>query len=103
DCVDPLAVDRDVPKNRRRSQVVVPKIVVDQLVMPHTSSSFGIEADDAVGKEVLTRPVPAVERIGWGRQREVNVTQFFVHAEWCPGAHASDHLPRFLAPSVDAE
>ena len=59
-----LTIHCDVCKNGRGGDVHVPQRVVHQLEVPLAFAGFQIDADEAFTKEIVSRPVSAVEIAG---------------------------------------
>ena len=59
-----LTINCDVGKNGRGGDVHVPQWVVHQLEVPLAFAGFQIHADEAFTKEIVSRPVSAVEIAG---------------------------------------
>ena len=57
---DHAAINVDVGQDRRRGIVIVPEGMVHQLVMPLALPGFQINTDEALGKQVVSRPMSAV-------------------------------------------
>ena len=103
-------VDGDVDQHGRRREVVVPDAVVDGLEVPHPLAGPRIDADEALGEEVVAGPVPAVVVVGRrrraaGRTRPsssspVGCAHMLVLPLYLP-RHAVVH--RVGAPGLDAE
>ena len=55
DRLDRAAVDGDVGQNRRRRHVVVPERMVHELEVPLPLAGLQIDADEALGKQVVAR------------------------------------------------
>ena len=101
--LDAPAVDRDLAERRRPYGVVLPDVVVHHLEVPHPLAGRGVERDEAVGEEVVPRPVPAIDHAGRRRERHVDVAQFLVGGQAAPGAEVARVGAGAVAPGVGAE
>src|SRR6267142_876045 len=95
----PGTVDRGVPKVRRH-QVVIPHVVVDQLIMPDQLARLAIETNQGVGKQILARPLPAVQTIVRRGQPNIDVSQGLIDAEAPPGIQVARKCPGVVAPRL---
>ena len=77
---DRLAVAAHVDERRRRRQVEVPQVVVDQLVVPLQRAGGHVERDDRVAVEVLALAIAAV--VVGGRRSERHVERGRARRRW---------------------
>ena len=66
-----LAVDGDVDHVRRRRDVVVPDIVMNELLVPHSLAGLRIETHQAAGEQIVARTMAAVEISGRRFDRQI--------------------------------
>ena len=71
DGLDSPAVNRDVRKDWRCRQIVVPEVVVNDLVVPDSLAGGASDAHQGVRKQIVSETVPAAYVIGRAREREI--------------------------------
>ena len=98
--LDGLAVHHDVHDVRGGADVVVPDAVVDGLEVPDTLAGLDVEADDALGVDVVAEALAAVVVVRRRRQRDVDVAEFLVGGEHGPGVGVALHAPGFVLPGL---
>ena len=101
--LDRPPVDGDVRQYRRRPEVVVPDAVVNHLEVPHAAAGLALEAEQALGEQVVARPVPAVPVVGRRGGRQVGVAQLLVGRPDGPRVARAGVLPRAVLPRLVAE
>src|SRR5438874_12704982 len=82
---------------------MIPDSVMDQLKMPLACARFGVNSDDALGKEIVARSMTAVEVGGRRLDRQVNQSQFQVGRDLRPDAGIAVHVSRIVFPGVVTE
>ena len=87
----------------RRGDVPVPDVVMDQLEVPDALAGARVEADQAIGEEIVAGAVAAVEIAGRRLDRDVDVAEFLVGAQRRPGAGVAGVLPGVVLPGLVAE
>src|SRR5262249_6903716 len=100
---DPAPVDGDVGQDGRGRQVIVPEAVMQRLEMPDTFASLRVEADDALGKQVVAGPRAAVVVARGFFGRQIDVAEFLVRGEQRPDAAVARVRGRSVEPRVLAE
>src|SRR5262249_13463423 len=101
--LDRLTAHANISEDRRGRQVVIPKIVVDELKMPDAFTGVGPDAHETVAEEIVSKPVPAIHVACRRGQREIDVSEFFICAEVRPGIDGTGVLPRPVFPTFDTE
>ena len=76
---------------------------MNELVVPDPFAGPDVEADDALGEEVVARPVAAVPVVGGDLGRQVEVAQLLVDRELRPDAGVAGVAPRLVFPGLDPE
>src|SRR5205085_11369034 len=71
DDVDGFAIVLDSEELGRGSRIVVPKIVMDELIMPEALAGAEVEREQAIAEEVGAFAIAAVHVVGGGAEREV--------------------------------
>src|ERR1019366_3538980 len=94
-CLDLLAVHRDVEEHGRGRDVVVPKLVMNQLVIPDALAGLYVDTNDAVGEEIRAGALAAISIAAGRFDGDVNVAEFFIAGQRTPGAGIAGELPRF--------
>ena len=82
-CASP---DGDVRQDRRARQIVVPELVVRELEVPAPLAGPDVQGDEAVGEQVVARPMAAVEVVGRRLRRHVDQAERLVGRHLPPGA-----------------
>ena len=100
---DGFSVDSDVGQDWSGGQIIIPQIVMDQLEMPDTFTGFCLQAHQTVAEEIVAEPVPAIHVACRRRQRQVDITEFFIGTEIGPGVNSAGIFPRPVFPSLNAE
>ena len=103
DGFDRAPVDRDVGQNRRGRHVVVPERMMHQLEMPLPLSCSQIDANEALGKQVVPGAVAAVVIRGGRLHRQVDQAQILIDRDLRPHAGVAVDRPRISLPRVVAE
>src|SRR5262249_34072966 len=78
------------------------------LVVPDPFSGLYVQADQAIGKQVIAGPLPSVHVAAGGFDRNVNVTQLFITCDAAPRPGIAREFPgilsaRVLPPRLDAK
>ena len=100
---DQLAVDHDVEQVRGRGDVVVPDPVADGLEVPDALARLRVDADQALGEQVVARPVGPVVVVRRRARRQVDVPQFVVRAHRRPHVRVAGRPPGLVLPGLDAK
>ena len=100
---DVPAADRDVDQVGRRREVEVPDVVVDDLVVPDAAARPGVEADQAVGEQVVALPVAAVEVVRRRADGQVDIAELRVGSHRRPHVRSADALGGAVLPGRVAE
>ena len=74
-----------------------------RLEVPHPLAGLDVERDQALGEQVVARPVAAVVVAGRRARRQVHVAQLLVGAHRRPDVGVARVAPRLVAPGVGAE
>ena len=74
------ASDVDIDEVGRRRQIVVPHPVVGGLEVPDALARSGVEADEALGEEVVAGTVPAIVIVSRSADRQIDIAQFGIGA-----------------------
>ena len=98
DSFDFSAVDRDIDQGRGSGDVPIPNVVMDELVIPDHFAGTGVEADEAIGEEIVACASAAVEIAGGHFDGEINEAEFLIAAERRPGARVAGVFPRIVIP-----
>ena len=93
----------DIDEVGRSRQIVVPHPVVGGLEVPDALARSGVEADEALGEEIVSRAVPAVVVVGRGAHRQIDIAQFGIGAHQGPDIGVSSVFPRAVFPSLVTE
>ena len=78
--------DGDVGQNRRRRHVEVPERMVHELEVPLALAGLQIDADEALGEQVVAGPVAAVEVRRRRLDRQVDEAELLVDGDLRPDA-----------------
>ena len=103
DRLDLASVDGDVDQIACRRKVVVPEPVMDRLEMPDALAGLGVDADDALGEQVVPMPHPAVPVVGRRAGREIDVAELLVDGHRSPDVRVSAVAPRLVLPGIRPE
>src|SRR5437660_8012099 len=77
--------------------------MMDELKMPDAFAGFSLEAHETVAEEVVTQPVAAIHITRRRRQRQVDITEFFIGTQIGPCIDGACVLPRPALPRFDAK
>ena len=103
DGFDGAAIHRDVGEDGRRGHIHIPERMVDELKMPFTLAGLEIDADQAVGKEIIAGAMASV-KIGTRRfDGQVGKAKVFVYRHLGPHTGVAVDGPGFIEPAVIAE
>ncbi len=86
DGLDVAAVHSDVDEDGRGGEIVVPQAMMQRLEMPHALPGLRVEADDALGEEIVSVSRAAVIVARRFFSRQIDVAEFFVGAQERPHA-----------------
>src|SRR5207244_9066581 len=86
----------------RRSVVVIPEVVTNQLVVPDPLSRLCIETDEGGRIEVVAATMASVAVVGGAGRRQVHVSELRVGADGSPDVAAARVAPRAVLPRFDA-
>ena len=100
---DRLVIDADVHEDRRSRQVVVPEIVMNDLIVPHSLAVRAPHAHERVGEEVVARPMPSVHVARRRGQRKVGEPCPFVDADQRPQVGVAAVRPGVVLPCLAAD
>src|SRR2546428_14052957 len=76
---------------------------MDKLEMPTTCPVFGLQPHQTVAEEIVAEPVPAIHVACRRRQRQGDITEFFIGTEIGPGVNSAGIFPRPGFPRLNAE
>jgi hypothetical protein len=99
---DGLAVAADVEQGGRRSEIVVPDVVMNELLVPELFAGAGVEGNEGVAVEVVAGAVGAVEVVGGGAEGGVEDAAGGVEGEEAPGVGAGAVFVGAGGPGVAA-
>src|SRR5438094_4683877 len=74
--------------------------MVDELEIPFPLSGFQIDADEALRKEIVARPMSAVVIRRGSFDRQVHQPEIFVDRDLGPDARVAVDRPRFVLPRL---
>src|SRR5258708_32922415 len=97
-----MTVDGNVGENWRRGDVHVPERMGHQLEGPSALTGFQIDTDQAFAKEIISRPVPAIEVSSGRFNRQIDQPSLFINSDLRPhpgvtGIFSRPAQPRFVA------
>ena len=101
--LDFSASDIDIDEVGRSRQIVVPHPVVGDLEVPDALARSGIQADEALGEEVVARAVPAIVIVSRGAHWQIDITQFGIGAHQGPDVGVAGVFPRAVFPGLVAK
>ena len=101
--LDRLAVDVDVGQDRRRGEIVVPHRMMHHLVMPLPLAGLQIDANQAVGEQIVARPMSAILIRRRIFHRQIDQAEIFIHGDLRPDAGVAVDFGRVVQPGVVAE
>ena len=102
DRLDGFSIDGDVHQDSGSREVPVPDVVVDRLEVPVAFAGVEVEADDAVGEQIVARTMTAVVVTGRHFRGEVHAIRSFVDRDGAPVAGVARVRPRIVQPRVVA-
>ena len=88
---------------RRLRQVVVPKIVVHELLMPEPAAGARVERDERVREEIVALAIAAEEVVARGAERDEDDAVLFVDGHLAPVVDAAGRRLGALRPRVVTE
>ena len=77
--------------------------MVGELEMPHAFAGSGIQTNDTLGKEVVTKPMAAVVVVRGRSERDIDVTELQVGAQRSPRVGGAGVPPRAIFPGLVSE
>src|SRR4029077_3639417 len=95
--------DSDIAEHGSGRQIIVPETMVNALKMPDALACLRIQADQALGEEIVAETVPSVPVIGRSPRWNVDITEFIIGAKQCPGICVASVFPRLLLPCFVSE
>ena len=93
-------VDDHVGEHGGGCDVPVPDAVMNCLEVPDAFAGFGVEAEQALGVDVVAGPVAAPEVAGRRRGGDVDVAELLVAGHRSPDVGTADPLPGFVVPCL---
>src|SRR3989442_1146638 len=78
---DLLSILHNFEKTWGRRKVVVPNFVMYRLEIPLELSGFGVDRDDRVAEQIITRPIATIHIRAGAAYREVNKAALFIDSE----------------------
>ena len=96
-------IDSNVYQGWRCRWVIIPKLMVNNLVVPNTFPGLGIQSDDTGTEQIVTQPLSTIPIIARVTDRQIYVAQFRVCAQHGPDIGCACYFPRIVLPSIVTE